>query len=51
MSEEDIKYLLDNATDILTPIINTPLSELSNSEKVQRNRYCPGNKCNVCWMK
>jgi hypothetical protein len=51
MSEEDIKCLLDNATDILTPIINTPLSELGNSENVQKNRYCSGNKCDVCWVK
>ena len=46
MSEEDIKCLLDNATDILTLIINTPLCELGNNDKLQR--HCPGNKCDVC---
>ncbi|MBQ8407656.1 MAG: DUF4304 domain-containing protein [Clostridia bacterium] len=51
ITDEELNCLLNEAIQsILTPIINTPLSELGNQKEIWQGCTCPRNKCNACWV-
>ena len=51
MTDEELTLLLDNAIEnMLLPIIHTPLEELGKSKEIQKSCFCPGNKCDSCWV-